>query len=108
MVEFHSLKCTPPSSRGPGRSPFKAKTGVRIPVGAQKRLLGSKGRSCFKYLNYYALSIPHEGVQVTQKGTGVKTGGMVPVGGTGAKTGLMQCTLICYGEFSYLKTHRFI
>ncbi len=25
----------PPSSRGPGRSPFKAKTGVRIPVGAQ-------------------------------------------------------------------------
>ncbi len=25
---------SPPSSRGPGRSPFKAKTGVRIPVGA--------------------------------------------------------------------------
>jgi hypothetical protein len=25
----------PPSSRGLGRSPFKAKTGVRIPVGAQ-------------------------------------------------------------------------
>jgi hypothetical protein len=24
----------PPSSRGLGRSPFKAKTGVRIPVGA--------------------------------------------------------------------------
>lgn len=26
----------PPSSSGPGRSPFKATTGVRIPVGAQK------------------------------------------------------------------------
>ena len=26
----------PPSSRGPGRSPFKAKTGVRISVEAQK------------------------------------------------------------------------
>src|SRR5690348_13959730 len=25
----------PPSSSGPGRGPFKAKTGVRIPVGAQ-------------------------------------------------------------------------
>ena len=24
----------PPSSRGPGRSPFKAKTGVRISLGA--------------------------------------------------------------------------
>lgn len=29
---------TPPSSRGPGRSPFKAKTGVRIPVGAPNRI----------------------------------------------------------------------
>jgi hypothetical protein len=27
----------PPSSRGPGRGPFKAKTGVRIPVGALQR-----------------------------------------------------------------------
>lgn len=27
----------PPSSSGPGRSPFKAKTGVRISVGAQLR-----------------------------------------------------------------------
>ena len=25
----------PPSSRGPGRGPLKAKTGVRIPLGAQ-------------------------------------------------------------------------
>jgi hypothetical protein len=32
MVKSHPLK--PPSSRGPGRSPFKAKTGVRISVGA--------------------------------------------------------------------------
>ncbi len=28
------LRHLPPSSRGPGRGPFKAKTGVRIPVGA--------------------------------------------------------------------------
>jgi hypothetical protein len=26
---------TPPSSRGPGRGPLKAQTGVRIPLGAQ-------------------------------------------------------------------------
>jgi hypothetical protein len=32
MVEFVSLQ--PPSSRGPGRGPLKAKTGVRIPLGA--------------------------------------------------------------------------
>jgi hypothetical protein len=32
MVKSPSL---PPSSRGLGRSPFKAKTGVRISVGAQ-------------------------------------------------------------------------
>ena len=38
MVEFRSL--TPPSSRGPGRSPFKAKTGVRISVEAQNRQTG--------------------------------------------------------------------
>ena len=31
MVEYGP---TPPSSRGPGRGPFKAKTGVRIPMGA--------------------------------------------------------------------------
>ena len=30
------LPLMPPSSRGPGRSPFKAKTGVRISVEAQK------------------------------------------------------------------------
>lgn len=33
MLEFSPL---PSSSRGPGRSPFKAKTGVRIPVRAQE------------------------------------------------------------------------
>jgi hypothetical protein len=32
-----SQRCqTPPSSRGPGRGPLKAQTGVRIPMGAQK------------------------------------------------------------------------
>jgi hypothetical protein len=30
-----SVSVPPPSSRGPGRDPFKVKTGVRIPVGAQ-------------------------------------------------------------------------
>jgi hypothetical protein len=37
----------PPLSSGPGRGPLKAKTGVRIPVGAQKsnRLI----RGCFRY-----------------------------------------------------------
>ncbi len=47
MVEFRRLTerpagigeavatATPPSSRGPGRGPLKAKTGVRIPLGAQ-------------------------------------------------------------------------
>ena len=34
MIEFCPL---PPSSRGPGRSPFKAKTGVRISVGAHEK-----------------------------------------------------------------------
>ena len=33
MVEFRRFP--PPSSRGPGRSPLKAETGVRVPVGAQ-------------------------------------------------------------------------
>ena len=40
MVKFRPLnKAPPPSSRGLGRSPLKAKTGVRVPVGAhaQKR-----------------------------------------------------------------------
>jgi hypothetical protein len=32
MVE--SLRFRPPSSRGPGRGPLKAKTGVRVPLGA--------------------------------------------------------------------------
>ena len=30
-----AARYTPPSSSGPGRSPLKAKTGVRVPVGAQ-------------------------------------------------------------------------
>ena len=35
MVKFRPLnKALPPSSRGLGRSPLKAKTGVRVPVGA--------------------------------------------------------------------------
>jgi hypothetical protein len=29
-----SLRLTPPSSRGLGRGPLKAKTGVRVPLGA--------------------------------------------------------------------------
>jgi hypothetical protein len=32
MVEF--IRFAPPSSRGPGRGPLKAKTGVRVPLGA--------------------------------------------------------------------------
>ena len=32
-----SLRHTPPSSSGPGRGPLKAKTGVRVPLGAPKR-----------------------------------------------------------------------
>jgi hypothetical protein len=44
MVEFGSLM--PPSSRGLGRSPFKAKTGVRIPVEA---LAESRRKSGFLY-----------------------------------------------------------
>ena len=36
MVKFRPLQCAqPPSSSGLGRSPLKAKTGVRVPVGAQ-------------------------------------------------------------------------
>jgi hypothetical protein len=33
MLKYSPLK-TPPSSSGPGRGPFKAKTRIRIPVGA--------------------------------------------------------------------------
>ncbi len=32
MVEL--LRLMPPSSSGPGRGPLKAKTGVRVPLGA--------------------------------------------------------------------------
>ena len=39
MIEFSRL--TPPSSSGPGRGPLKAKTRIRIPLGAQQ---GSKTR----------------------------------------------------------------
>ena len=35
-IRFYASR-KPPSSRGPGRGPFKAKTGVRIPVGAYAR-----------------------------------------------------------------------
>lgn len=37
MIEFARSKKEPPSSRGPGRIPFKDKTGVRISVGAQTK-----------------------------------------------------------------------
>jgi hypothetical protein len=32
-----SLRLTPPSSRGLGRGPLKAKTGVRVPLGAPNK-----------------------------------------------------------------------
>ena len=35
MVEFQRFP--PPSSRGLGRSPLKAKTGVRVPLGAYQK-----------------------------------------------------------------------
>src|SRR5690606_29624292 len=38
---------TPPSSRGLGRGPFKAKTGVRIPVGAYAAPDGAAPRSSY-------------------------------------------------------------
>ena len=34
MLKYRSIKCPPPSSSGPGRSPLKAQTGVRVPLGA--------------------------------------------------------------------------
>jgi hypothetical protein len=34
MIQSRPPKKTPPSSSGPGRGPLKAKTGVRVPVGA--------------------------------------------------------------------------
>ena len=41
MVElrrFERSASLPPSSSGPGRGPLKAKTGVRVPVGAQAKV----------------------------------------------------------------------
>ena len=46
MVEFS--RSQPPSSRGPGRGPLKAKTGVRISLGA---LLDSRNDSGCLYLS---------------------------------------------------------
>jgi hypothetical protein len=40
-----SARSTPPSSSGPGRGPLKAKTGVRIPMGAQENSRSDRG--CF-------------------------------------------------------------
>ena len=34
MIQSRPPNKTPPSSSGPGRGPLKAKTGVRVPVGA--------------------------------------------------------------------------
>jgi hypothetical protein len=53
MVEFS--RSQPPSSRGPGRGPLKAKTGVRVPVGAQVH----KNRSA-EVLERFLLSILFE------------------------------------------------
>ena len=39
---------TPPSSRGPGRGPLKAQTGVRIPMGAQRKSHRDDGSFHFK------------------------------------------------------------
>ena len=41
MIQSRPPNKTPPSSSGPGRGPLKAKTGVRVPLGAQD----SKSRS---------------------------------------------------------------
>ena len=40
----------PPSSSGPGHSPLKAKTGVRVPVGAPKKVLVNGELFCFRLL----------------------------------------------------------
>jgi hypothetical protein len=59
MVQSFPL---PPSSRGLGRSPFKAKTGVRIPVGAHRNAI-------FNPVAFFALPGPvelHQGqVEIT-------------------------------------------
>jgi hypothetical protein len=65
MVEFCSLM--PPSSRGLGRSPFKAKTGVRIPVEAQHKQHHRKVVFCIQQPFQY------------HRGTRVKTGVRIPV-----------------------------
>ena len=46
MIE--SSRLTPPSSSGPGRGPLKAKTRIRIPLGAQKYLSLSSHRGIIK------------------------------------------------------------
>src|SRR3989304_3869150 len=46
MIEASRL--TPPSSSGPGRGPLKAKTRIRIPLGAQKYLSLSSHRGIIK------------------------------------------------------------
>ena len=43
---------SPPSSRGPGRSPFKAKTRVRISLGAQEELLIDSVEQFFAYTRF--------------------------------------------------------
>jgi hypothetical protein len=51
MIEFAPLSKEPPSSRGPGRIPFKDKTGVRISVGALLEDLLPCGSFVFNRLN---------------------------------------------------------
>jgi hypothetical protein len=71
MVEYRSL--TPPSSRGPGRSPFKAKTGVRISVEAHKPPQGgfSFNKTGFRCASEYSVEAhkpPQGGFSVIKSG----------------------------------------
>ncbi len=46
----------PPSSSGPGHGPLKAKTGVRVPLGAQKNQLEHRILAGF-FIGYKAIPI---------------------------------------------------
>ncbi len=54
MIEYRSLDCPPPSSRGLGRDPFKVKTGVRIPVEVQSKKAAYS--AAFSFNPYFALA----------------------------------------------------
>ena len=51
--------CTPPSSSGPGRSPLKAKTGVRFPLGVPGKRSEITERFSF-YMPLLEIKIPDE------------------------------------------------